>query len=183
MNVLMNPITNRTHWSPLAELRREMDRLFDDFWATPSLGRVDSQWDPACEIDEEKDHYLITLEMAGIPKDQIKIELQGDQLVVSGERRHESKDKKSGAWYSERRFGKFQRTFTMPSSVDVENLEANYQDGILRLYVPKAASARPRQIKITNGSATGFFGKLLGAPKKEKEVESSSSDEKVDRVA
>lgn len=180
MNYLTNPTTNNS-WSPLTELRREMDKLFNDFWSAPTVSRIqqmDSQWNPACDVEEEEDHYLINLEMAGVPKDQIKVEVQDSQLVISGERSHESKKKEDGLWYSERRFGKFQRSFTLPAGVDPDKLEANYQDGMLRLYVPKAESAKPRQVKITNGSGTGFFGKLLGQSPKEKEEQHSSSTDR-----
>lgn len=183
----MNYVTrNNQTWSPLTELRREMDRLFDDFWPAPGntrqLSQMEAEWAPTCDVEEADNHYMISLEMAGVPKDQIKIEFQDNQLVISGERRHETKKKEEGRWYSERRFGKFQRSFTLPVGVDTEKVEANYQDGILRVYVPKAESAKPRQIKITNGSGTGFFGKLLGTPKKEQEGV-HSSEPKSERVA
>lgn len=172
-------------WAPLAELRREMDRLFDD-WA-PSQGTtraLNAEWQPACEVDEADDHYLISLEMAGISKDQVKLETVDNQLVISGERNRQTKRNQEGQTYTERRYGRFQRSFALPAGVDGSRIEANYQDGILRVYVPKAESAKPRQIKITNGSHAGFFGKLLGqTSKKEQEVSHSSNEAKTERVA
>ena len=84
-------------WSPNSDLRREFDRLFDD-WATPtSRGlRTDSSFVPACEVEEDKNHYLITLEMAGMKKDDIKLEVNDGQLTISGERHQESKQKEDG---------------------------------------------------------------------------------------
>ncbi len=167
----------RDTWSPVSEFRREFDRLFDD-WASPATARglrTDQSFVPACEVQEEGDHYLVTLEMAGIKKEDIKLELNDGQLTIFGERRHDSKKKEEGQWYSERRFGKFQRTFALPAGIDANRVEANYQDGILQVLVPKAESSKPRQIKISSGN-TGFFGKLLGQPKSEKEELHSSSD-------
>lgn len=184
----MNYLTlNNRNWSPLSELRREMDKLFDDFWATPTLNRnlqeMDAQWSPACDVEEADNHYMISLEMAGVPKDQVKVEFHDNQIVISGERRHETKKKENGEWYSERKYGKFQRSFSLPAGIDTEKVEANYQDGVLRVYIPKAESSKPRQIKITNGSGTGFFGKLIGSPKKEQEGLHSSSEPKSEKVA
>jgi len=162
----MNYLTlNNRNWSPLSELRREMDKLFDDFWpvstTTRSLQEMDTQWSPACDVEEADSHYLISLEMPGVHKDQVKVEFHDNQIVISGERHNEIKKKEDGQWYSERRFGKFQRSFTVPAGIDSEKVEANYQDGVLRIYIPKAESAKPRQIKVSNGSGAGFFGKLF----------------------
>lgn len=160
--------SRRTLWSPLSELRREIDGLFDDFWASPTP----SQWRPAYEVEEEEDHYLLTLEMPGVPKDQIKIELVGNQLTVAGERRRETKDKNG---FSERQYGSFHRSFMLPNGIDFGKVEADCQDGVLKIYVPKAESAKPRQVRIGEGSETGFFGRLLGqTPKKEREEVRSS---------
>lgn len=175
----MNYLTrNNNYWSPLVGFRREMDTLFDGFF-TPiarSARDVDNVFTPACEVEEEQGHYLLTLEMPGIPKDDIKIEVADNAVTVSGERRAESKKKENGAWYGERRYGKFQRTFTLPAGIDTEKIEASYEDGVLHLMVPKAESAKPRQIKIDN---KGFFGKLLGDSRKREEGHSSTTKDRV----
>lgn len=180
-------LRTQTNRGPLADLRREMDRLFDDFWTAPmnrSLPMTERQWNPACEVEEEDNHYLLSLEMPGIPRDQIKLEVVDNQIVISGERHAQDKKKEAGQWYTERSYGKFQRTFTLPTGVDGSKVEANCQDGVLRVYVPKAESAKPRQIKIANGSGTGFFGKLIGqSSTKEKEERHSSSDYQKEKVA
>ncbi|WP_158247353.1 Hsp20/alpha crystallin family protein, partial [Pseudomonas sp. FW306-02-H05-AA] len=78
---------------------------------------------------------MLSLEMPGIPKDDIKIEIADNTVTVSGERRAEDKKKENGAWYGERRYGKFQRSFTLPAGIDSNKVEANYQDGVLQLIV------------------------------------------------
>jgi HSP20 family protein len=133
-----------------------MDRLVDDAFSRSAEA---TQWQPACDLSEVEDHYLLTLEVPGVPQDQIKIDVIDNQINVSGERKSEPQ---SGAWYSERRYGGFFRSFSLPAGVDAGKIQAHYQDGILRILVPKAESAKPRQVKITQGSAPGFFGKLLG---------------------
>lgn len=128
---------NNDFWNPWASFRRDLDNL------------VEKSFAPAYEIDEEDGHYLISLETPGVAKDQFKIEVAENTVTISGENRR----------------GKFQRSFLLPVGIDSSKIEANYQDGVLRLMVPKAEEAKPRQIKISNGS-TGFFGKLLGDSKK-----------------
>jgi len=170
---------NARSLNPLWDLRREVDRLFDDAWGLTkaSTDGVEYDWNPTCEVEENDDHYLMTIEMPGIPKDQIKIEYINNQLTISGERGRESKKQDDGYRYSERRYGKFYRSFALPAGVNADKVEANYEDGVLRLYVPKAEEARSKQIKISSGGGAGFLGKLLGqtAPndRGEKEVRST----------
>jgi HSP20 family protein len=187
MNTNQSVIWN-TGLAPLGLLRREMDRLMDDLWsASPdnkSGQATESSWQPPCDVEEAPNHYLLTLDMPGVSKDQIKLEVLDNQIVISGERRHEQKRNTDTGWYSERRQGKFQRSFTLPVGVDADKLEANYQDGILSVYVPKAESAKPRQIKINNGSSTSFFGRLIGqSSTKDKEGRHLTSDTSKDRAA
>jgi HSP20 family protein len=145
-------------------LLREFDRAFDD-WVFPNGAhglRAEQEIVPACEVEEANDHFLLTIEMPGIKKDDIKLEVHEGQLTVAGERRMENKQTQDRAWYSERRFGKFQRTFALPRGVDFDKVEAAYQDGILHIVVPKAESLKPRQIKI--GTGADFSNKQLRAP-------------------
>lgn len=156
------------------DFRGDFDRLFDD-WLTPSPRglRTESHFLPACDVEEQNDHYLLTLEMAGVRKDDIKMEVINNQIVISGERRNEVRRSEDGLKYSERQFGKFQRAFGLPVGVDTSQVEADYQDGILRVVIPKAESAKPRQIKITQGSAgSKLFGKFLSPPKEKEEQQS-----------
>jgi HSP20 family protein len=152
----------------------ELGRFFDDFWtstpASQTWRAVESAWHPACDVEEGEDHFLLTLDMPGVQKDEIKLEVMDNQLLISGERKQEAKKKTDGAWYSERRFGKFHRTFSLPPGVDAEKVQASYQDGMLRIAIPKAASAKPRQIKIGNETNPGFFARLTGQSSKEKEA-------------
>lgn len=197
MSYFLSTRNNRS-LSPLWDLRREMDKLFDDAWGLTQTSNnsdaVEYDWNPVCDVEEGEDHYLMTVEMPGIPKDQIKIECIDNQLTISGERGRESRNtqkekEKEGYRYTERRYGKFYRSFTLPVGVNADKVEANYEDGVLRLYVPKAESAKPRQIKIGSGNGPGLFGKLLGqttpSDRREKETHSvhNSGDPKSDRVA
>jgi HSP20 family protein len=186
MNTHYNPLAAwRDSWSPISELRREFDRLFDDWAPTTSQRGLQAAGEgsfmPACDVEEADGHYLLALEMPGMKKEDIKIEALDNQLVVSGERRTETRQGKNGSLYSERRFGRFQRSFALPAGVDLDRVEANYQDGVLRLMVPKAESAKPRQIKITGGTGAsaaggGFFSKLIPQAKDSRESKDKDKD-------
>ena len=176
---------NTTITNPIHELRSEMDRLLDGLWEAPATAQASNRtWQPACDVVEDQDHYLLSLDMAGIPKDQIQIEVVDQNLIISGERKRENQKKENGVMYSERRFGKFQRSFILPPGLDLEKIEANHQDGVLRVIVPKSEANKPRQIKIGSGSSTSFFGKLLAQnASKEKEVEPSFHDKASGKIA
>jgi HSP20 family protein len=182
LNNVTNNFGRKNNWSPLMELRQEVDRLFEDVWKSPSEALHTSQtWYPACDVSENGDHYLLTVEMAGIPKDQVQIEAIDNQLVISGERKVEDKKQEKGLFYSERHYGKFQRTFALPKGLETEKIEANYQDGVLQILIPKAEAAKSRKIKIGTSSGS-FLGKLIGqSPHKEKEA-SYSLNEKSDKM-
>ncbi len=156
-------VTKRNNpWHSFGELDR--DSFFRDLFSSHS-----ESWAPAYEVEEEENHYLISLEIPGIPKDEIKIEAADNVLTISGEKHSE---KKLGSnWYGERRYGKFQRSFTLPPGVDNEKIEARYEHGLLHLLIPKMESAKPRQIKISTES-NGLFGKLLGDSRKREEAKS-----------
>lgn len=167
-------------WNPARELsllQRGIDRLFDDM-LTPfssSNREMDAAWkfSPACDVEETESHYMVSFDLPGIAKDDVKIEVTDNQLVVSGERKSETKEKGS-RHIVERFHGAFQRVFTLPASVDAERVEANYQDGVLRIAIPKVEAAKPRRIKITEGKGS-FIGKLLGKDKEKDTVETTAT--------
>lgn len=132
--------------SPLEALRREIDRLFDD----------------STEIEETEDHYLLTVEMPGIRKDEIGLQIVGNQILISAEHHSEETSTLGGSgqqedetWFSEQSAENFHRRFSLPTGVDVEKIQAHYQDGILKVNVPKTEASKPRRIPITEGRAGG----------------------------
>jgi HSP20 family protein len=155
---------SENRWSPLADFRTEFDRLFDDFLGTSErpVAKRGSDWLPACDIQEAEGHFLISLEVPGIPKDQIRLEIVDHRLQVSGERKAETKSEKDGRWYSERSYGRFERSFALPENVATDRMEAHFDNGILQIFVPKSEVAKPREIKIQQGSGSGLFDRLLG---------------------
>ena len=126
---------------------------------------------PACDIEEQDDHYRISMDVPGMKKDDIQIEVRDHQLMISGARHEEMRRDDQNLRMVERRFGRFQRAFTLPSGINPEQIEANYENGVLRLAVPKVEEARARQIRI--GESKGLLGKLVGRREKEAPTETA----------
>ena len=140
--------SNWTSFDRLASLRDEMNRLFDFSWPSRDTGLF-SGWSPAMDVYDDKDAFVVTCELPGLKKEEIDIALHDGVLTVSGERKHERDLKQSGdAFRSERYFGKFQRSITLPAQVDSRKVKATYKDGVLEIELPKSEEAKPRHIEV-----------------------------------
>lgn len=123
---------------------------------------------PFCDVREKPDHYILSFDMPGIDKDNINVEVEGDRLIVSGERRHEKEDKGERMRLMERQYSRFERILTLPNDVKLDALEATYQNGVLSVALPKSAEIKKHRVSIGEGK-TGFLSKLFGqGSKKEK---------------
>jgi len=140
-------------WSPfrhLSALRDEIDRLFESPLdeLTRSSQQFLSGWLPTLDLYEDRDHLVLKAEVPGMKKEDIDISLHGDVLTLSGERKEDESFEKADTYRAERFLGKFQRTITLPVSVDANKVQASYKDGILTVTLPKAEEAKPRQIEV-----------------------------------
>jgi HSP20 family protein len=140
-------------WDPfhqLSSLRDEIDRLFESPFSALSEGLQPfmSGWSPALDLYDDKDNFVLKAELPGMKKEDIQIQLHDGVLTLSGERKEERKSESGDIHRSERFVGRFQRTLTLPSEVDVDKVKANYQDGILTVTLPKSEAAKPKQIQI-----------------------------------
>lgn len=167
---MLSPLSTDWPWSRRHLSPDHMMDVFDDFDRTvesflrPTLAKT-VNFQPSCDINECKDHYLVTLDIPGVKKEDIKIEVTGNNLVISGERQREVKQQDGNApLYHERTYGKFERTFVMPTSVNTEKIEAHYENGVLNIALPKAESSKGRTIQIQT-SQDSIFSKLLGSKK------------------
>jgi HSP20 family protein len=133
----------------LAVLRDEMDRLFDGAFG-PALFRTPgsfNRWSPALDVYQNKDQFTVLVELPGLKKEDIEISLQDGTLTVTGERKHERKG--AEGYKSERFYGRFQRSVTLPATIDGSTVKASYQDGLLKVVLPKAEEAKPKQIEVS----------------------------------
>lgn len=153
-------------------MQRQMDRMFDRMftnaepWIEAPGEFSRAAFAPACNIDETGTHYLFSFDVPGVKKDDIKIELRGQTLVISGERKEEYERKSATRYQSESSLGAFQRSFDLGSEVKADQIEAEYENGVLRLAVPKKEASKAQSIRITEGKG-GVFQKLLGHKKEE----------------
>src|SRR5690606_282197 len=132
----------------LDNLHRQMDALFSGFRA-PVGSRIGTAggYDVPCDVDETEDHFLFTMDIPGLKREDIQIDLSDNVLTVAGEKKYETDRKEDGQRFVERRYGNFQRRFQLPASVKADAIEAAYEDGVLRIAVPKSEESKPRRIQ------------------------------------
>ena len=148
---------------PLFDLRRQMDRLLDDFksgymmfpfapkpFGGEPLRRAEMaplSFPPMDVAESEKD-YRITAELPGMDQKSIELALADDVLTIKGDKKEEHEEKDEDHYLSERRFGSFQRSFQIPSGIDAGRIAAQFANGVLTVTLPKSAEAQTRQRKI-----------------------------------
>lgn len=135
-------------WNEPGLRSNRLFRLFDEGWPLSGVSSTGS-WMPAVNVEETSDEVVLTAELPGMRQDEIDLEMENNVLTISGERtdeREDSSDHRYHLW--ERRFGRFQRSFTLPRSVDPEKIEARFQSGILHVHMPKLEEAKGRRIAI-----------------------------------
>lgn len=129
----------------LTDLRDEIDRFFESPLARTSefLG-----WTPAFDVYEEKDNYVVKAELPGMKREEINVSIEGGDLVISGERKSETKSEGAEIYRAERYFGKFQRAVSLPATISAKDVRAEYKDGVLTVTLPKSEEAKPKQIEV-----------------------------------
>jgi HSP20 family protein len=137
-----------TAFDRLPSLRDELSRLFDFALPTRDSGLF-SGWTPALDVYDEKDNFVVKAELPGLKKEDIDINVHNGVLTISGERKQEAEKKEGQTFRSERYFGRFQRSVTLPAAVDMSKVKASYKDGVLTIDLPKAEEAKPKQIAIS----------------------------------
>ncbi|HLT46379.1 MAG TPA: Hsp20/alpha crystallin family protein [Rubricoccaceae bacterium] len=152
----MNGLTRYNPVRELSLLRREMDRLFNDFF--PVRQGEDpgtSVWMPRADLAETDDAWILSLDLPGIPAENVEVTVEGDTLTVSGERKASSEQQDGRFHRIERTYGRFLRTFQFDSPVDTDHVEASFEDGVLTVHVAKAEASKPRRIEIRGRTQTG----------------------------
>ncbi|MFC1551596.1 Hsp20/alpha crystallin family protein [Candidatus Latescibacterota bacterium] len=109
---------------------------------------METSWSPRADVQETDTDYVIDIELSGIDKTDIKVEVKNDVLTISGERKEEKKTKEKGYQSIERHYGQFERKFSLPDIVNAENISAKYDNGVMTLTLPKTEKALPREIAV-----------------------------------
>jgi len=124
--------------------------MFDNFFdgARHDEDNALAAWSPAVDIAEHDDQYVVKMELPGVSKEEVKITLESNILTVRGEKKQEKETKKENYHRIERSYGSFQRSFTLPTTVKNDKIDASFKDGILNIKLPKAEEAKPKQIEV-----------------------------------
>jgi HSP20 family protein len=156
-------MTVLTRWDPFREystLQDRMNRLFQQSFAD---GREEnlttSTFAPPVDVYEDEHNVTLKIEIPGIDEKDLDIRVENNTLTVHGERKFEKEEKEENYRRVERQYGSFTRSFTLPTTVDADQVKADYEKGVLKISLPKKAEAKPKQIKVNVGQS----GKTLEA--------------------
>lgn len=132
------------------DLERQMEDMFRRSFF-PSLwekGPLEG-WEPSVDVYEQDDTYVVKAELPGVKKDDIDVSVSGDTLTIKGERKAETETEEENYYLAERSYGSFMRSMALPSTVDADNIEANYDDGVLEVKLPKSSKEESRKVKVS----------------------------------
>ena len=132
----------------LATLRREMDRLFEDFFDGAPLGLWERTTGPAVEVSDTRDAVLVKAQVPGVSKDNLQISVSNDALTLKGELNQEEKKEDAHYYQREFRYGAFERIIPLPVAVQADKVSAQLKDGLLEITLPKSEQAKVKQISI-----------------------------------
>jgi len=157
----MFAITRSTHplFDGVPTINGRLGRLLDEAFRGWPLSTQDDgaslvgPWTPPVDVVEDKDAVQITAELPGIKPEDVKISVDNNLLTIRGEKRQTAEEKTDHAHRYERYYGVFERSFTVPSTVDAEHIKATYDLGVLTVRLPKLERAKPRQIEVKVESA------------------------------
>jgi HSP20 family protein len=126
--------------NPFALMRQfteDMDRMFGH----PNGGA----WVPAIEVKQAEGKFIVTADLPGLKKEDVKVNVTGNALTLEGERKEEKEEKREGYYHSERKYGKFYRSIPLPEGAKIDNVAAHFKDGVLEITVPVSEPKETRQ--------------------------------------
>jgi HSP20 family protein len=133
---------------------RELASFFENWAPTGKDQLAAGTFVPPVDVYEDEQNLVLKLEIPGVNEEDLNLSLENNTLMVQGERKFEKEEKEENFHRIERRYGSFTRTFRLPNTIDTENVEANYEKGILKIKLAKRAEAKPKQIKIGSSERT-----------------------------
>jgi len=162
-------MTYITRFEPFREfstLQNQLNRVFQDFGRGNEELLTSGTFVPAVDIYEDQHSLNLKLEVPGIEQKDLDIQLENNTLTVRGERKFEEEEKEENFHRIERRYGSFARSFTLPNTVETDNVQAVYENGILKIKLAKRAEAKPKQIKVTVASGSATTAKTIDSGKR-----------------
>lgn len=153
----MLPTTRRPNgWGSVPDvfnLRQEMQDLLESMSGTRSSNNI--VWAPPINVRENDEQVIVEAELPGVRADDVDISVENGMLTIAGEKRAGQERKEENWLVVERRYGRFERSFTLARTVDVENIRASFEDGVLRIVLPKREEAKPRRIRVDVARSAG----------------------------
>ena len=135
----------REEYNPFSRLRQEMNRIFEDFdsdfWLEPFENKLRGFFNPRVDISETDKEIKITAELPGMDDKDIDVSLNKDSLTIKGEKKEEKEENSKDYHRSERSYGSFSRTISLPAEVDTDKIKADFRKGLLTVMLPKTAKA------------------------------------------
>ena len=161
-------MTLLTRWEPFRDLAtmqdrmNRMNRLFRETYSPeePEEALTTTSFAPPVDIYEDEHNITLKLEVPGIDEKDIDVRIENTTLTVHGERKIEKEEKEENFRRVERQYGEFTRSFTLPSSVDLAQVSARYDKGVLKINLAKKVEAKPKQIKVTVGTDKAIEAKV-----------------------
>jgi HSP20 family protein len=136
--------------SDVLSIQREINRMFNSFFrpANEDESLATAAWNPAVDIAERDHEYVVRIELPGVTREDVKITMEDNTLVVRGEKKQEKESKGANYHRVERSFGSFQRSFMLPSGVSPDAIGATFKDGVLNITLPKSEEAKRKEIEV-----------------------------------
>lgn len=138
-------------WQPLGNLldiRKDIDKLFEEFFEGKAPIEGDVGWTPRVDVHETDNSFVVSADIPGLEKKDIKISMQNNVLTIFGERKMEREEKNKSYHRIERYAGKFSRSFQLPTGIDADNVKAAYKNGVLTIEIPKKEEAKAKEIPV-----------------------------------
>ena len=151
-----------TRWDPFRELstlQNRVNSLFQDY-GRPSQDELTASGSfvPAVDVYEDEHKVTLKLEVPGVKQDDLDVQIENNTLTIRGERKFEKEEKEENFQRIERRYGSFSRSFTLPNTIDTDSVNANYENGVLKVELAKREEAKPKQIKVGIGAKKAIEG-------------------------
>ena len=143
-----------TRWDPFQDvlsLREAMNQLMEESFVRPATAQNGKNFVPALDLSETGEGYLVEAALPGVKPEDVEITVENNVLTIKGETRQETDSKDRNFHRLERRFGSFQRTIGLPTTVKADAIQASLTNGVLRLEIPKAEEVKPRKISVNVG--------------------------------
>lgn len=132
-----------------SQMQESFDRLFDELASMKRRnGLTELNFSPSCEISEEGSNYVLKFDIPGVTKNQVKVEVDNDQLTIRAERKEEKKSETRKKYLSELYYGSYTRSFTLPGPVDEKKIDAKFENGVLTVTIPKTEALKAKQIPV-----------------------------------